>query len=356
MTRIDIRLAVLTGIFATGTAVCSFAQGSGTMVRPTPPSTTRDSTGNLKTGDTPSAGEAMARGQITLADGSVPVNLVKIHAVCAGTEKFIAVADSKGRFSFNPGVLSEIADTKGCVLRASVEGYRSETKPLEEVKPNSNTKLGKILLQPFSSDTNGLTSQTGAQASKAAKKAYEKGLDEAAKQSWPEAKASLVKATAAYPDYSDAWLSLGILEQSAGENEGARKSFAEAARSDGKFAVPLVLIAGLDAVRHDWQATVEHSQKAIDLNPSAFPYAYELNALGNLNLGKADAVQKSAAEGLKIDTEHQYPELEYFLGIVLSVKHDTEASKHLQAYIDQSPKGPNIPQAKKALEQLRASH
>ena len=177
MTKTFIRLAVLTGIFATGTAVCTFAQG--TMSRPTPPSTTRDSTGNLKTGDTPSAGEAMARGQVTLADGSVPVELVKIHAVCAGTEKFVAVADSKGRFSFNPAVLSDIVDTKGCVLRPSVEGYRSETKPLEEVKPNSNTKLGKILLQAISSDTSGLTSVSGAQASKAAKNAYEKGLDEA---------------------------------------------------------------------------------------------------------------------------------------------------------------------------------
>jgi hypothetical protein len=350
MLRTYIRLAVLISTFV----ISTFAQG--TMPRPvSPPPPTKDTTGDLKTRDASSTSEAVARGQVALADGAVPQGLVAVFAVCGGSNKFIAVADSKGRFSFNPGALSDTTATKGCVLRASLEGYRSETRPLTDVKPDSSTKLGKILLQPLSADTNGMTSVTGAQASKPAKKAYEKGLDEAAKQAWAEAKASLLKATAAYPGYADAWLGLGLLQQSEGDRDGAQKSFAESARADGKFAVPLILTAALDALRGDWQATVEHSQKAIDLNPSAFPQAYELNALGNLNLKKADAVEKSAAEGLKLDTEKRYPELEYLLGIVLSAKRDVDgATKHLQAYLDQSPNGPNVTRAKTALGELRA--
>ena len=351
MLRTYIRFAVLISTFVTGTVI-GFAQG--TMARPTPPSPTKEPSGNLKTTDASSTNEAVARGQVALADGAVPEGLVQIFSVCGGDQKFIAVADSKGRFSFNPGALSDTQVAKSCVLRASLEGYRSETKPLAGVKPDSSTKLGKIILQPVSAETNGLTSLTGAQATKAAKKAYEKGLDEAAKQSWPDAKASLLKATSAYPGYSDAWMSLGILQQSSGDRDGAQKSFAESARADGKFAAPLISIAALDALRGDWQAVVEHSQKAIDLNPSAFPQAYELNALGNLNLKNAEAAEKSATEGLKIDTEQRYPELEYLLGIVLSAKHELDgATKHLQAYIDESPNGPNIALAKKALADLR---
>lgn len=332
-----------------------FAQGPGSMPRPA--ATTRDSSRNPNTADTPASTETVARGQVALADGSVPQGLVQIFMIGGGAEKFIAVADSKGRFSFNPGVLSGTSCAKGCELRASVEGYRSETKPLADVNPTGSTKLGKMILQPLSPDTNGLASATSAQASKGAKKAYEKGLDEAAKQSWAEAKASLLKATSAYHDYSDAWLCLGMLQQSEGDRESALKSFTESARADGKFAAPFILMAALDSLKGDWQATVEHSQKALDLNPSAFPHAYELNALGNLNLKKADAVEKSATEGLKIDTEHRYPELEYMLGVALSAKHDAEgATKHLQAYIDQSPDGPNVAQAKKVLTELRASH
>jgi tetratricopeptide (TPR) repeat protein len=326
------------------------------MGRPAPPPPTRDSPGNLKTGDTQSATEALVRGQVALANGSVPDGLVQIFSVCGGAEKFIAVADSKGRFSFSADVLSA-GDTKACVLRATLEGYRSETKPLAEVKPNAGAKLGKVVLQPLSSDTNGLTSLTSEQASKGAKKAYEKGLDEAAKQSWSEAKASLLKATSAFHDYSNAWVTLGILQQSEGDRDGAQKSFAEAARADAKFVLPWISLGVLDALRGDWQASVEHSQKAIDLNPSAFPHAYELNSLGNLNLRTADAAERAAEEGLKIDTEHRYVELEYLLGVVLAAKHDVDgANKHLQAYIDQSANGPNIALAKKALEELRAAH
>jgi Tfp pilus assembly protein PilF len=351
-----VRLAVLIGGFATGSGI-DFAQGPGMARGAAPSPTTRDPNGNLKADETSSNIEVSVRGQVVLADGSVPEGLVGIFAVCGGGEKFIAVTDSKGRFTFNPGVLSAMTGTKSCVLRPYLEGYRSDTRPLAGVKPDASTKLGKLVLQPVSSDTNGLTSQTGAQANKGARKAFDKGLDEAAKQAWPEAKAGLLKATSAYPGYSNAWLSLGMLQQSEGDRDGAQKSFAESARADGKFAVPLVLMAALDGLRGDWQAAVEHSQKAIDLNPSAFPHAYELNALGNLNLKNADATEKSASEGLKIDTERRYPELEYLLGVVLSAKKDLDgATKHLQAYLEQSPDGPNTARAKTALEELRAAH
>lgn len=349
------KFVVLTGMFLAGTATHAFAQGPGTMARPTPASTTRDPNGNLKTGNAPSATEVLARGQVAMADGSAPEELVEIYSACGGTQKFIAVPDSKGRFSFNPSVLSDIS-AKDCVLVASLEGYRSETKPLADVNPNSGTKLGKIGLQPLSSDTSGLISPADEQASKNAKKAFQKGLDEAAKQEWTNAMASLQKATAASPGYSSAWLGLGVLQQSGRDLDGARKSFEQAAQADGKFALPWIRIAALDAARGDWQAALDHSQKAIDINPAAFPHAYELNALANTNLQKLDAAEKSATEGIKLDRDHRYPELEYALGTVLKVKQDRDgAVKHLKAYLDEAPNGPNVATAKSQLAELQAS-
>jgi tetratricopeptide (TPR) repeat protein len=353
-TRTGSRLVVLISVFLVGAGAQAFAQG--TMSRPTPSSNTRDSSGNLKTDNPTQPSEAAARGVVTMADGSAPAELVEIQTVCGGAPKDIAVADTKGRFSFNPTVLNDVPDTKGCVWRASLEGYRSEARPWAEVNPSSATKLGKVVLQPLSSDAGGLSSATNAEAPKNAKKAYEKALDEAAKQDWPNATASLQKATSAYPGYSSAWLSLGILQQSGGDLTGAQKSFAQAAQADAKFAPPLIRIAALDASRGDWQATLDHSQKAIDLNPGAFPHAYELNAIANMNLQKADAAEKSAAEGLKLDTEHRYPELEYALGTILKFKSDRDgAMKHLQAYVDQSPKGQYVAAVKKDLAQLQAA-
>ena len=354
MLGMNARTAVLINVFLVGPGTHAFAQG--TMARPTPSTTTRDSSGNLKTDNQAPPGETLARGQVAIADGSAPEELVEIQGVCGGVPKIIAVADLKGRFSFNPNALSDIADTKGCVLRASLEGYRSDTKPWSEVNPNSATKLGKIVLQPLSSDTNGLTSPSGVQAPKNAKKAYEKGLEEAAKQAWPNAIVSLLKATSAYPGYSSAWLSLGVLQQSNGDRDAARKSFEQSAQADGKFALPLIRIAALDAARADWQATLEYTQKAIDLNPGAFPHAYELNAIANMNLQKPDAAEKSATEGLKLDTERRYPGLEYALGMILKSKNDRDGvMKHLQAYMDQAPNGQYAASVKKELAQLQAA-
>jgi hypothetical protein len=107
------KLAMLIGTLVTG-AVIAFAQGT---MRPTPPTPRPDTTGNANTNDMPASGEALVRGQVVLGDGGVPEGLVELYAVCGGTEKVIAVADSKGRFSFKPAALSAIPATTGCVLR-----------------------------------------------------------------------------------------------------------------------------------------------------------------------------------------------------------------------------------------------
>ena len=353
MRRIKNRFVALAGVFLIGAAI--YASAQGTMARPTAPPDSCPPPGGMagvlngkvRTDNTPSATELVARGQVAMADGSAPEELVEIYSACGGTQTVIAVADSKGRFSFDASVLSDLSGAKECVLLASLEGYRSETKPLADVNPKSSTKLRKIVLEPVSSDTSGLISPAGAQASKNAKKAYQKALDEAAKQEWQNAMESLQKATAAYAGYSSAWLSLGILQQSGGDRDGARKSFEQAAQADGKFALPWIRLAALDAARGDWQAAGDHSQKAIDLNPTAFPHAFELNAMANVKLQKLDAAEKSATEGLKLDHEHRYPELKHALGIVLKVKHDREgAMKRLQAYVDEAPNEPNAATAK----------
>jgi hypothetical protein len=297
-----------------------------------------------------------AHGLVARADGSVPEDLIEIHLICGGAAKLIAIPDSKGRFDIVLAELKDIADPDMCVLRAFLDGYRSETKPLAKVNLTAGAKLGRIVLQPSSSDPTGVASSTSEQVSKAGKKAYEQGLDDAARQYWKNALKSFQKAVSSDPGYSSAWLSLGILQQSSGDREGARKSFAESARADGKFALPLIRMAVLDAARADWRGTVDYSQKAIDLNPTAFPHAYEVNAIGNLYLLKTDAAEKSAAAGLKLDTEHRYPELEYALGTILKLKNDREgAAKHFQAYVDEAPSAAHVASVKTELARLQAT-
>jgi hypothetical protein len=166
-----IQFVFLAGIVAVCAAPQALAQG--TMVRPMPESATRDSSGNLKKNESSSITDAMARGLVVLPDGSAPEELVEIYGGCGGVQRFVAVADSKGRVSFNLNVLGDTSKAQGCAWHASLDGYRSETKAVTDIKPKSGVKLGTIVLQPLSSGVASLTSSADGQANNAQRDARE---------------------------------------------------------------------------------------------------------------------------------------------------------------------------------------
>jgi tetratricopeptide (TPR) repeat protein len=329
------------------------ALAQGTMRRPVPESETTDSNGNLKVGVAPT-GRARLSGTVVLADGSPSTELVDIYAECAGNRALIATADSKGRFSVSRDSLRGMAGA--CALRAFLDGRYSAAQPLADMQPEGDIKVGRFVLDPLSPNQNGLTSTADEQAGKAQQKMYEKALDQAARTEWANAIDSLRKITAAHAGYSSAWLTLGLLQLSGGDRRGAQESFLAAERADPKFALPLIQAARVEASQGDWNAARDQSQKAIDLNPEAFPEAWALNALANLNLQNIDAAEKSAVAGLRIDTHHDYPELEYALGSVLATRQRTEeATKHLRAYVDEAPHGINADATRSMLAQIAAT-
>ena len=139
----------------------------------------------------------------------------------------------------------------------------------------------------------------------------------------------------------------------AGRPRRGAEILAEAIRADGTFALPLIQLASLEAAQADWQGVLEHSQKAIELNAAAFPSAYALNAMAHVSLQQVDAAEKSAREGLRLDTGHEYPELEFSLGVVLFSRSEVEEGrKHLESYLKRSPDGPNAEAARKELAEI----
>jgi tetratricopeptide (TPR) repeat protein len=326
------------------------ALAQGTMHRPTAETETRDSEGHLKLGG--SRGSRMVRGSVVLADGGAPKELVTLYGECAGARVFAGTADSKGAFSFNPDSLAAMAKGKTCTVRAFLEGYNSEPRALTSLDAKSDIKLGKLVLQPLAATSKGLLSSADDQAGKA-QKDFDKALDQAANGDLPSAIASLRKATFRDADYSSAWLALGMLEWRRGDRTEARNALLAAVKADGTFALPLIQLASLEAADGDWQRVLEHSQKALELNPAAFPSAYALNAMAHVSLQQVDAAEKSAREGLKLDSGHQYPELEFSLGVVLFSKNEVEeGTGHLLAYLKQAPDGPNAEAARKELSEL----
>ena len=292
-------------------------------------------------------------GRVTLPDGSPPAQLVMVERVCKGTTQDGGFADSKGRFSFDLGVLNrtlmqrsiqeaqsnnQVAgkqinpeDLENCQVRASLSGYRSQSVVLASAGATQKAQLGTIVLQPFGKEEAPALSASDAQAPKNARKEYDKGLDSAARAKWQEAMDSFQKTVAIYPKYSSAWLNLGILQAGNGNVGAAAQSYAQAIAADDKFALPYIESAVLEDAANQWDKMAEHTSKVIQLYPKSFVRAYLLNGLANLHLRHYDVAEKIAAEGLLLDTEHSLPELEYVQGTALMGKKDLPgAAKHLK--------------------------
>ena len=75
--------------------------------------------------------------------------------------------------------------------------------------------------------------------------------------------------------------------------------------------------------------------------------------MANYFLGKFDASEKSARQGLKADVENHIPKLEYVLGMDLLQKHDLAgAQEHMKIYVRLAPNDPEIPKVQAQIADL----
>jgi Tfp pilus assembly protein PilF len=68
-----------------------------------------------------------------------------------------------------------------------------------------------------------------------AKKNFDKGTEQARANKLADAAASFQKSVASYPQYADAWLSLGKVQEQLGAKDAAREDFQKAMDLDDKL-------------------------------------------------------------------------------------------------------------------------
>lgn len=323
-------------------------------------------------------------GKVMMEDGTPPQEPVLIERVCGGNPRPEGYTDHKGRFSFalgqnntlladasvasptgpfgggtgNPtgmGPNQGISPTQlmNCELRATLPGYRSSIVNLAGRRAMENPDVGTILLKRLG-NVEGLTvSATMSMAPKDAKKAFDKGRDAAKKGKWNEAQKEFEKAVESYPKFANAWYELGLVHERLEHKDDARKAYQEAIAKDSKLINPYLQLAFMNAQENKWKDVQETTDRAIKLNPFDFPRAYFLNAVANLNLQNLEAAEKSAREGVKIDTDHKLPKIEHVLGVVLAQKQDyAGAADHFRAFLKSVPEGPDATTVQKQLAEV----
>lgn len=330
-------------------------------------------------------------GRVAKEDGSALVQNITIERVCSGIAKTVAYTDGRGRFNFrwNDGtmILADASDAgsgpgrtassagygssqstggtntlatdpfgsrmMNCELRANLAGYTSDSVNLFSRRSADSPDIGVIVLHPVAGVEGTSVSVTSIEAPKAAKSAYEHGLQSLLKNKPSDASKEFEKAVALYPNYADAWVNLAKLRLAEQSVAPARAALEKAMQADPKLVAPYLELGLLAARDADWQVSGRYLDRAVELDPVDYPQAWYADAVAHYNLRNYDTAERSARAAVKLDQRHANPRSEYLLGLVLIEKKDyTGAAAELRAFIKLAPNAPDLRQVEDRLGQI----
>ena len=249
-------------------------------------------------------------------------------------------------------------DWQDCELQASLAGFSSDVIQLgAKIASSESNDIGRITLHRLAHVDGVIISATTAQAPAPARKAWEKGRDQARNNKLEQARKSFEKAVQIYPRFAAAWCELGRVQLRSSDLEGARHSFEQSVAADSKYVGPYGGLAQIALMQRNWQAAAEATSKLLSLDPVSFVEAWYFNATANYYLGNFDAAEKSVRQGLRSDPDHHIVKMEYLLGLVLFRKHQyQDAAAHMRQYLRLIDQPTEIAQTQKQLTEIeRAS-
>lgn len=321
-------------------------------------------------------------GSVAVDDGSPLPGPVNIQSICSSQQRTVAHTSSNGDFAFqwadrNSAIFSDASDnvhstsfgppstanTGGrvvdpltdCDLRAEYPGYTSSRISLfNHSSLDSAFDVGIILLHRVTGDEGTIVSMLSLKAPKDAKKNFDKGMDQIKAKKPTDAIASFQKAVATYPQYADAWLSMGRAEYAMGQKDEARADFQKAMDLDVKLVGPWQELGYMASDQSKWEEAAKYLAQALRLDPMNSPMTWYFSAMANYNLGKYDIAEKNIRSEMKLD-HGANPRAQFLLGLTLLAKKDVAGGTDaLKAYIAASPNGQDVELAKKQLSRLES--
>lgn len=316
-------------------------------------------------------------GKVVSSDGSPLIDQAAIQSNCRGAVKTEAYTDSKGNFSFEFGDsgnrVSEVGsatdspgmsrlprqmqkgtsrELRDCQLSAALPGFTSQIVDLVAKNPEmGHLDVGHIVVQRMGK-VEGMT-MSAKPVPEAARKDYFKGLEEKQKGKLDNAQQKFQRAVEEYPQYAAAWLELGRVQNAQNDPTSARQSFHNAINADVTSVPPYQELAQMAGHDRQWQELADISDQMLKLDPNDYPQFWFLNGAAKYYLNKIDDAEKSMVQGIKVDSAHRVPKLEYVLGLIRMQKGDRAgAAEHLHKYIALVPTGPEAEDAQKKLQEF----
>lgn len=303
-------------------------------------------------------------GKLAMEGEPLPWEPMLVSVDCKGSVVNSTQADLRGQFVFTfadthgveriPADAQRQMETKyeGCLVRASLAGFRSSAVTITVHNLRDDPNLGTITLSPEARGGGTELSTTSKAAPSNAMKAFEKARADYLDGNAAGAQHNLKKAVQLYPGFAEAWLQLGKIQR-ASDPEGARESFTKALAADPKFVLPFEQRAALAVQAEKWQEALDNTNQALQLDPAGTPQLWYYDSLAKFQLGKTEEANVSALKSLAIDPRHTVANTEQLLAVILARKADYPgALEHLKNCESYMPAGPQADLVKQQIAQL----
>jgi tetratricopeptide (TPR) repeat protein len=242
-----------------------------------------------------------------------------------------------------------------CELYGDAPGYHSQALRIFGEPTTGVVQAGTIIMHPLAKRPEGFAvSAISLAAPDKAKKAFEKGQEQEKKGKWAAACDYFKKAVEAYPRYALAWLELGRTQLKQNDFATAQQSFHQATEQDPHFVEAYVQIASVAVENKQWKELADATDHIVQLSPDSGPNFFFLNSAANFNLGNVSQAESSATRGLRLDSAHKLPQLEYLYGMILARRGDyNSAIVHMQTYLRLSPHASDSQDAQGKLDEFQ---
>lgn len=304
-------------------------------------------------------------GKVASEEGSTLPDRATVILQCGNDERARTATDRKGTFSMtlalsNDGAgrpSSVSASNQGwndCELHAETPGYISQHVRIFGPQGIGVVQVGTIMLHPLQKADGFAVSVTSLQAPDKAKRNFEKGREQERKGKWAAACDYFKKAVQAYPRYALAWVELGRTQVKQNDFASAQQSFQQATVQDPRLIDAYVQMANLALQKQQWKELADATAQVVQLSPDASAQFWFLNSAANYNLGNIAEAETSATRGLRLDPNHQVPQLEYLYGVILAHRGEVNpAIEHIQTFIRLAPRSSDVSEAQKKIQELQ---
>jgi Tfp pilus assembly protein PilF len=303
-------------------------------------------------------------GKVAVEGEPLPWEPLLVTVTCGEKVVYTTQSDAKGNFGIVsvtlPGALGKQGDSQrqmethfeGCLVQGVVPGFRSTTITVTQHNLRDQPDIGTLMLSRIGRDAATTLSSTTETASPNAIKSFEKARSEMLQRDSDGAERDLKKAVETDPQFAEAWLQLGKLQQPS-DPQAARDSFSKALAADPKFVLPYEQLAALAAQSGNWKEVLDDTNHVSQLYPEGTAESWYLNALANYQMGKPTSAQASALKSLALDPRHSILNTEQLLAVILARKGDFKgALEHLRSSLKYVPPGPNADLLKQQIAQL----